>query len=161
LTYTDRVRNTRSWCLGLLALVGCGGGGGDGGSNVMISDQPLSGVIGGQPWTFGSGETDAFLSSADSLFVNLYPGTVTPCSFDAPTDANLVTMQVPTTPGSYPLSLQRNVTLYVASTSFNNVATRGLLVIDSVTATTVSGGLNTTYDGSNHVDGQFQATICP
>ena len=116
---------------------------------------------GGQPWTFGSGETDAFLSTADSFFVNLYPGAVTPCSFGAPTDVNLVTMQVPSTPGSYPISLQRNVTLYVASTSFNNVATRGLMVIDSVTATTVSGGLNTTYDDANHVDGQFQATICP
>jgi hypothetical protein len=147
----------------LLALVGCGsGGGGDGGGgNVTISDQPLAGVIGGQPWTFGSGETDAFLSTADTFFVNLYPGTVTPCSLGGPTDADLVTMEVPTAPGSYPLSLQRNVTLYVASTSFNNVATRGLLVIDSVTATTVSGGLNTTYDDSNHVDGQFQATICP
>jgi hypothetical protein len=155
------VKPTRSLFLGLLVLVGCGSGGGGAGSNVTISDQPLSGVIGGQPWTFGSGETDAFLSTADSFFVNLYPGAVTPCSFGAPTDVNLVTMQVPSTPGSYPISLQRNVTLYVASTSFNNVATRGLMVIDSVTATTVSGGLNTTYDDANHVDGQFQATICP
>jgi hypothetical protein len=152
------MRNARSLFVGLLALVGCGSGG-----TVTISDQPLSGVIGGQTWTFGSGETDANLSTTDSFFVNLYPGTVTPCAFAAPAGTSQVVMTVPATPGSYPLSLQRNVSLtsYVGNTSYNNAATRGLLVIDSVTATTVSGGLNATFDDANHVDGQFQATICP
>jgi hypothetical protein len=123
--------------------------------------QPLSGAIGGQSWTFGTGETDSFLSTTTSLFLNLYPGSFQTCASAAPFDADQVTLQVPTAPGSYELGLQRNATLYVASTSNNYVATSGLLRIDSVTATTVSGGLNATYDGSNHVDGDFQAAVCP
>ena len=154
MTYNRRVRRTRAWFLGLLLIAGCG-------SSVSISMQPLAGVIGGQPWTFGTGETNAALSTTTSLFVNLYPGSFQTCASAAPFGADQVTMQVPTAPGSYELSLQRNATLYVANGSNNYIATSGLLRIDSVTATTVSGGLNASYDGSNHVDGEFQAAICP
>jgi hypothetical protein len=123
--------------------------------------QPLAGTVGGQPWTFGTGETDSFLSSATSLYVNMYPGSFTACSGAAPSGTDMVIMQMPTTPGGYNLSLQLNATFYVAATQGNWVATRGRLQIDSVTATTISGGLNATYDSSNSVDGQFQASICP
>jgi len=143
----------RVWCLGLLMMAGCG--------DVSISNQPLSGKIGGNAWTFGTGETDSSLSTTDSLFVNLYPGSFTTCAFAAPLDTDLVTLMIPTKPGSYDLSLQQNATLYVASSSNNYVATSGRLQVNSVTATTVSAGLHATYDGSNEVDGQFQATICP
>jgi len=34
------------------------------------------------------------------------------------------------------------------------------VVVDAVTATTVSGGISASYDGNNSVSGQFQATIC-
>jgi hypothetical protein len=82
-------------------------------------------------------------------------------AFGAPSDADEVIMMMPKKPGSYPLSLAQNATLYVASSSDNWVATRGMLVIDSVTATTISGGMHITYNGDNTVDGQFQAAICP
>ena len=141
------------WCLGLLVMAGCG--------EVSISNQPLSGKIGGNPWTFGTGETDSFLSTTDSLFVNLYSGSFATCASAAPTGADSVIMQMPTKPGSYDLSLQMNATLYVASTTQNFVATSGRLQIDSATATTISGGLNASYNGSNAVNGQFQAAICP
>jgi hypothetical protein len=70
-------------------------------------------------------------------------------------------MMMPKTPGTYTVSLGMNATLYSASASFNAVATRGVLVIDSVTATTISGGLHITYNSDNTVDGLFQAAICP
>jgi hypothetical protein len=140
----------------VVMAAGCGSSGGD----VAISMQPLAGTVGGQPWTFGTGETDSFLSSTTSFYVNLYAGSFTTCSQAEPSGASIVTMQMPATPGSYPLSVQQNLTFFIPP-SDNFVATRGRLQIDSVTATTISGGLNATYDGSNSVDGQFQATICP
>ncbi len=36
----------------------------------------------------------------------------------------------------------------------------GRIVVDEVTATTVSGGLVGDFDGDNHVNGQFELTIC-
>jgi len=149
--------------LGLLLLlaVGCGGGG-DGGAGATISSQPLAGKIGGQAWTFTTGETSDALSTSEQLWVDLYADTFDACvAFGAPPNADLVTMMMPRTPGSYTVSLTLNATIYSASTSTNFVATRGLLVIDSVTATTISGGLNITYNGDNTVNGQFQAAICP
>ena len=70
-------------------------------------------------------------------------------------------MMMPRTPGSYDVSL----TLNGRSTSPAPppITSRPAAVssIDSVTATTITGGLNITYNGDNTVNGQFQATICP
>jgi hypothetical protein len=122
--------------------------------------QPLSGKVGGQAWTFGTGETDSFLSTTDSVYVNLYSASFATCTGAAP-PADTVIMQMPTAAGSYDLSLQQNATFYVASTTSNYVATSGRLVIDGVVGTTISGGLHATYNGDNTVDGQFHADICP
>ena len=152
--------------LGLLLAAGCGGSNGtgeaSGGGGTTISTQTLAGKIGGQPWTFATGETNAQLSTADQYWVDLYAATFDTCvAFGSPTDADEVIMMMPKVPGSYPLSLSQNATLYVASSNDNWVATRGLLVIDSVTATTISGGMHITYNADNTVDGQFTAAICP
>jgi len=40
-------------------------------------------------------------------------------------------------------------------------ATSGALVVDSVTATTITGGARFSYDADNAIDGQFVVTICP
>ena len=164
------MRTSVTILLGLVLGAGCGGGtggGGGGGSGgngggTTISTQTLAGKIGGQAWTFATGETNAALSTTDAFWVDLYAATFDTCvAFGAPSDADEVIMMMPKAPGSYPVSLSRNATLYVASTSDNWVATRGLLVIDSVTATTISGGMHITYNADNTVDGQFQASICP
>jgi hypothetical protein len=154
--------------LGIVLGAGCGGGnsdgggGGSGGGTTTISTQTLAGKIGGQAWTFATGETNAALSTTDELWVDLYAATFETCvAFGAPSDADEVIMMMPKKPGSYPLSLANNATLDVASSSDNWVATRGLLVIDSVTATTITGGMHITYNSDNTVDGQFQAAICP
>ena len=151
--------------LGLIFAAGCGGGemgSGGGGTTTTVSTQTLTGKIGGQPWTFATGETNAALSTTDQYWVDLYAATFDQCvAFGAPTDADEVIMMMPKTPGTYNVSLGMNATLYSASSSFNYVATRGVLIIDSVTATTITGGLNITYNNDNTVDGQFTASICP
>ncbi len=146
-----------------VAAASCGSsaGGNPTGGTITISSQPLAGTIGGQPWTFVTGETDDFLSSADSFFTTLYPTTYTACSFGRPTDVSEVLIELPTAPGSYDLSFAMNATLYDTTTDTNWVATRGRVVVDSVTATTVTGGMHLIYNASNTVDGQFQVTICP
>ena len=70
----------------------------------------------------------------------------------APVDANELIVELPNTVGSYNLSLAMNATFYVASSSDNWVATRGRIVIDSISATTITGGAN---------NGQFQVAVCP
>ena len=78
----------------------------------------------GQAWTFATGETNAALSTPDEFWVDLYAATFDTCvAFGAPSNADEVIMMMPKTPGSYPLSLARNATLYVASSSDNWVAT--------------------------------------
>src|SRR6187455_287793 len=138
--------------LGLLLLFafGCGGSG-DGGGGATFSSQPLAGKIGGQPWTFRTGETTEVLSTSEQLWVDLYADGFDACvALRAPSNANVVTMMMPRTPGSYDVNL-----------TMNDFATSGRLVVDSITATTITGGLNITTNGDNTVNGQFQATICP
>ena len=147
-----------------IAAAGCGsnmGGGSPTGGSIAISGQPLAGKIGGQPWSFVNGETDAFLSDATSFFTTLYPTAYTACSFGKPTNVSSVLVQLPTAPGGYDVTLAMNATLYDVASNTNWVATRGRVVVDSVTATTVTGGLHIIYNGDNTVDGQFQVTICP
>ena len=101
--------------LGLLLLlaVGCGGGG-DGGGGATISSQPLAGKIGGQAWTFATGETTEALSTSEQLWVDLYADTFDACvALGAPSNADVVTMMMPRTPGSYDVSLTLNATIYV------------------------------------------------
>jgi hypothetical protein len=146
--------------LGLLLVAGCGVGG-DGGGGAAMSSQTLAGKIGGQVWKFGTGETMAALSTSEQLWVDLYAGRFESCvALGAPDNADMVTMMMPRAPGSYDLGNNLK-TLYTSRSGANYVATSGRLVIDSVTATTITGGMNITYNGENTVNGQFQATICP
>jgi hypothetical protein len=148
----------------LVGLTGCSGGGGGNGSAspIVISSQPLSGKIGGQSWSLGTAESDSFLSTSEAWFVNMYSETFTACATDsAAPSSNRLIANVPTTLGSHDLSLGLNATFYVAADDQNLVAIRGRIQIDSISATTVTGGLNVAYDDANSLDGQFLASICP
>jgi hypothetical protein len=149
------MRGSIGFLLGVLLAAGCGGA-------TPISSQPLSGKVGGQAWTFATGETNPSLSTGDQLWVELYAATFDTCvAFGAPMDADEIIMMLPKTPGTYELSFSLNATFYVSSSSSNLVATRGTLQIDSVTATTIGGGMRIAYNGDNSVEGQFTAAICP
>jgi hypothetical protein len=147
--------------LALLAAAGCGSGSnGEAGSNAPIASTPLAGKIGGQSWSLGTAETDALLSVGGSFFLIMYPETFTACSAQ-PSDPN-ENQFLPTIPmvaGDYALSKDLPASFQVGNTA--NVAVSGHLVIDSVTATTVTGGINATFDSNNTLDGQFTIAVCP
>jgi hypothetical protein len=140
----------------MLALAGCSGtSAGD-----AIVDSPLSGQVGAQHWTFQVGATDPFLSEGDGDFVAaLYATSYTPCSDPEPSGSHLF-VSVPKQPGTYNLSLMRNIT-FVVGDGDNLISLDGEIVVDEVTTTTVTGGLRTRRDGGNDVNGQFQLSVCP
>jgi hypothetical protein len=134
---------------------------GGGGGGVEILETPLAGMVGGAPWTFTTGETDAFLSEGEpDYFTSLYAESFTPCGF-SPTSTNHLIVQLPMVPGEYPFSLSGSNMTFAIAPSDNLVSFNGKIVIDTVTATTVTGGLYGRYDSANEVNGRFTATICP
>ncbi len=146
----------RAFLFAVLLAAGCGIG------SLDISDAPLSGLIGGTAWTFGSGESSAFLSSSDQLFVAAYSEVVAPCTGAGDqVRTNWLILNVPKAPGDYALGSGLNETFYLQETGVNYRATYGRIVVNQVTATMVSAGAHFLFDGNNVVDGQFQAQICP
>ncbi|MEP6861602.1 MAG: hypothetical protein ABJE66_13330 [Deltaproteobacteria bacterium] len=142
--------------LSCLFTVAAGCGTSDSGSTT-IDAGTLAGMVYGQPWTFQAGGTDAFLSANDdNFFATFYQGAFT-CGSE-PSGPSLI-VAVPKVPGDYPMSLMRNMTFVMGSD--NKVAIDGRVVVDSVTATTVTGGLVGTFDDQNTVSGHFTLTVCP
>jgi hypothetical protein len=124
-----------------------------------IDPTPLAGTVSGFSWNYVAGNTDSFLSSgSDNYFATLYPVAFTPCSGNEPSGPHLI-VAIPKAAGDYPMNLSRNMTFVDGSE--NRIATDGHIVVSSVNATTVSGGLTGTYDVLNEVNGQFTVTICP
>jgi hypothetical protein len=139
-----------------MALVGCASDDGVG----ELSDTTMTGMVGGQTWTFAAGHTSAFLSEGEpDFFATLYPMAFTTCGFSEPGGNHLI-VSIPKMPGEYEMSLSRNMT-FVVGDSNNLIATKGKIVVDEVTATTIKGGLVAEYDGQNEVNGRFEVAICP
>lgn len=135
----------------LLVTVGCG-------SSIEIADTPLAGTVAGQPWTFVTGETNAFLSDGEpDFFAEMYAGAFTACSGIAPAGPHLI-LSVPKEPGEYEFGLSLNMTFYADGA--NLIATEGAIRVDAVTATTITGGVHGVFDGDNEVDGVFTLAIC-
>ena len=124
----------------------------------QIDSTPLAGTVDGYSWTFVAGSTDAFISAGqDNFFASMYPTAYTACSGIEPSGPHLL-VAVPKVVGDYPMTLDRNMTFVVNDN--NLVATDGRIVVDSVSATQVTGGMHAIYDGANEVNGQFSLTIC-
>jgi hypothetical protein len=148
-----------TWLLAL-TLASCSGD--DGSASIAIAEGSLSGKVGGQSWTVASAESNAFLSNADELWVDLYAQpTTTACGSDSPRGNSLI-LKVPRQPGDYQLSFQRNGTFVIETPSGtdNLVGTEGRLRVDEVTATTVRAGVAIEFDADNSVSGEFEAVIC-
>jgi hypothetical protein len=142
-------------CLGLATFAGgCGG-------STTISSQPLSGKLGGQSWTLGTGATNSVLSTTSQYWVDAYAESFTPCTGSASANADEIIMNLPMAVGNYSLSISLSQTFYVAATGNNFIATSGEIEITDISATTITGGANFAYNADNSVDGQFQMTICP
>lgn len=138
-------------------VAGCGVGGA-----IEISTAPMAGKMGGADWTLATAETNAALSSKSTyFFVTGYAETLVPCtSAGSAISGNLLIMNIPKATGDYALNTTLSETFYVANGSYNYVATRGRIVVDEITATTIRGGAHFQFDGDNVVDGQFAAQIC-
>ena len=124
-----------------------------------ISNQPLSGKIGGRPWT---AMTDKTLVPRTKVYVVYIFGTAfPPCTNGLPLDMDEAVLQVPDTAGSYDLDLTSAQSIVVGSIGQTLLTWKGRLVVESITATTVKGATKFEYDADNYVDGTFEATICP
>jgi len=141
------------------ALLGFGACSVEAGGGEDIVDSNLSGVVAGQSWNFAAGHTSAFLSEGeDDFFATLYPTTFTPCGFNEPSGPHII-VAIPKTTGEFDMGFDRNMT-FVDDSSNNYVSFDGVIRVDSVTATSVSGGLAAGYDSDNEVNGTFDITIC-
>jgi hypothetical protein len=118
----------------------------------------LSGTVGGQIWSFQAGSTNGFLSEGQTdFYAVMYPVAYTECGTE-PSGPHII-VSVPKAAGDFNFDLSRNMTFVDGED--NLVSIDGRIVVDSVTADHVSGGLHGTYDIDNEVDGQFDITVCP
>lgn len=143
----------------LLLTMACGGGS----TTYEISSAPLGGVVGGEPWTFQTGDTDAFLSD-DQFFAVLFSSNYETCELSArPREENSLILNIPKMAGDYPLSLTQNMTFVVqqADGPLNIIGIRGRLRVDEVSDTRVTGAIFAEDDDANRVDGTFEVEICP
>src|SRR5688500_13877851 len=97
------MRHTIAGTAMALGLAACGGG-------YEIATTPLAGNVGGQPWTFVAGHTNAFLSEGETdFFAEFYAEAYTPCAFSTPQGNHLI-VAVPKSPGDYDFSTSLNMT---------------------------------------------------
>jgi hypothetical protein len=130
---------------------------------IEISSQPLSGVIGGAPWTLAGAESNAFLSkNSPTFFVTAYGESLTACTgAGSATHGNLLILNLPKIAGDYRLTESLTQTFFVVTGNINYVAIDGRVIVDEVTSTNVRAQAHFRFDDANEVDGQFAVTICP
>jgi hypothetical protein len=151
----------RIWMIGLAVVaVGCGGDdGGDGAPADLdvIATTPASGTIMGTPFTLGT----RFMNVTGSdLFVDLLPTPAADCTNDE-TDGDypFIIFSVPPAPGRSVVGVDEYVT-FVPAPNTNLGVGRGVIQIDAVTATTVSGGLHVWDSEYGEIDGRFDGALC-
>ena len=142
-------------------VAACSGGGSSGDDTPddinVIAAGPASGTIKGTPFTVGT----RFMNvSGPDLYVDLLPVAAADCTLDE-TDGRypFIIFFVPKTPGTYPLGETRAVT-FVDAPSNNNIVLKGVIQLDAVTATTVSGGLHVFDSEFGEVNGRFDGALC-
>ena len=137
-------------------------GGGDDEPACTIDDGALSGVINGASWTFAAGGTDSFLSDDEDFFASFYgEDDGDSCDYSSPEGASLI-VSIPTSAGTYDFSSTLNGTfVFDGSDGVENYVTfDGVVVVDEVTDTTVTGSLCMIYDSDFEVSGSFSLDIC-
>jgi hypothetical protein len=147
----------------MTAVAACGPEKTDEGPEYVIEDQPLQGAIAGAAWEFQWAQTSAFLSDEDGFFTELF-GSAAPaepaCDAIPSGDGPTVLISLPREPGDYAMSLRQNGT-FTHGDSENEIATDGLIRIDDVTDTTITGGLAMESGDDFSINGNFEAPICP
>ena len=148
----------------MFAALGCGACSGDGGdegdgSKTAIVSGPLAGLVGGEVWSFVSGQTDAFLSEGESNYWGEAYSETSTCS--AFVDSDHLILNVPRQPGDYALGPTLTATFAITENNDNLIALKGHIVVDEVSASAIRGGAFIEFDAQNSVNGHFELTICP
>ena len=129
--------------MALFALPGAIGCGNGSPSAPAIASTPMAGKIGGRPWSLGTGETDSVLSTSSSFYVETFSDSFSACSGSSvQRDYFFATFSL--TAGDYSLDVENFTANFSLEGTQTPAATIGHLVIASVTASTVTGGLNIT-----------------
>jgi len=120
----------------------------------------LSGTIDGGSFDFVAGETSSFLSDDEEFFATLYGEDYETCGYDVP-DGSHIIVSIPTTVGEYEMGAMMNGTFVYdeGGSPMNEIAFSGVVVVDEVTETTVSGALCMAV-GDHEVNGEFTLDIC-
>ena len=123
----------------------------------VIAAGPATGTLAGTPFTLGTRFMN--ISSGD-LFVDLLPVAAPDCTLDE-TDGKFpfIIFFVPPAAGTYPLGDARSVT-FVDAPSDNLIVSNGVIQIDSVTTSTVTGGLHVFDEEFGEVNGRFDGALC-
>ncbi|HWA78543.1 MAG TPA: hypothetical protein VG937_39680 [Polyangiaceae bacterium] len=161
--------NSIKWSLAFLATCWASGCGSDSKDNdadalkIPIASSPLAGTIGGEAWAFDHAETESALSDEETFFLTFYAEPATACEPFFQSTRNQLIVIVPKAPGDYAINFDHAATFVVdpGGENRNLVSFNGHLVVDEVTATSVLGGIAVEYNAANHVNGRFEATICP
>ncbi len=142
----------------LLILSACG----DDTDSIDVADTPLSGKVAGEAWTFASAQTNAFLSDEEGYWVDLYSAPVASCGDSTPAGPKLIIL-LPSNVGEYDFSPAQTMTFVVPHDGegpMNNVASKGRLIVESITDTTITAAVHGIFDDDNEVDGRFTVEIC-
>jgi len=122
---------------------------------------PLSGQIGGVPWTAKGAVARAELSTGSTLFVEAYGEERRRLCTEVGALPPSIILTVPVTPGNYPFTHAINATFLVNDASQTNLATsHGRLEVSKLDDGTVEIGLNAEFDEKNRVNGRIAVEVC-
>lgn len=150
--------------LAVVAVTACASNAGDPGGDDepadldVIASQPAHGSVAGKTFTLG---TRHMHISDGELWVNLLTDPVDDCTKDQTAGSYpLVIFFTRTTPGRYPLSFETQTVTLVDRSSDNLVVSRGVIQIDSITDTQVTGGLHVFDAMYGEINGRFDGRLC-
>ncbi len=125
-----------------------------------LDDDPLDGVIGGDPWVYTAGSVgqDLFTSNLNALL--LAQETSDACAV-VNTIRPHITMTFPPRRGNYTLSVDNvQVIFNLEGGSTKYTATAGFLEVVGINSTEVIGYLSADFDEKNNVQGSFFLRVC-
>ena len=122
-----------------------------------IANQPVQGHIRTVEWTLGTRSMNVM---GGDLNIALLPDQVADCTKDE-TNASypFVILFTPAMPGSYELGQDQFVT-FVDQPSSNLIVSHGVVEVDSITPTMVTGGLHVFDSDFGELDGRFDGALC-
>jgi|ERR1041384_7388808 hypothetical protein len=124
----------------------------------VIASQPAHGTIAGKTFTLGT----RYMNISDGeLWINLLTDPVADCTKDQTAGSYpLVIFFTKPMPGRYALSFETQTVTFVDRSSNNLIITSGVIQIDAITDTQVTGGLHVFNAEVGEVNGRFDGKLC-